>query len=302
MTDRILDFAEEPAWLKVRLRQLVIERKGQPEVSLPLSEVAALILAHPQALCSQPVLAGLMEQGAAVVVCDGKNLPVGMMLPLAGHGFQTRRLIAQAAAPLPLKKRLWKNIIEAKIKAQADLLVELRRDDHGLLALAKSVRSGDPGNREAQASKRYWAALFDDPEFRRRHEAEDQNRFLNYGYAVLRAVVGRAICGAGLHPSLGVHHHNRENPFCLCDDLMEPYRPLVDSAVVELVGVQGKDGPLDRAGKQVLIEAILKRYDADGEARTLFDLAARTATSLAKVYLKESESLYFPKKLGDAST
>jgi CRISPR-associated protein Cas1 len=225
-----------------------------------------------------------------------------MMLPVTGHSVQTERFAAQADAPAPVRKRLWKQVVRCKILAQADLLQRLRGDDQGLTAVSRSVRSGDPSNREAVASRRYWSALFDDPGFRRRFDAPDANRLLNYGYAVLRAVVGRAICAAGLHPSLGLHHHNRYNPFCLADDLMEPYRPLIDSAVVEHVGCYGTDAPLDRVGKQALLEAILARYRADGEVRTLFDLAARTAVSLAKVYLKQSSDLDYPKKLSDAGS
>ncbi len=300
MTDRILDFAEGAAYLRVRNDQLVVERKDQPEVSTPLSEVAALVLSHPQATCSQPVLARLMAYGGAVIVCDDSRLPVGMMLPLAGHTTQTERFVSQAAAPLPLRKQLWKQIVRRKILAQADLLRPLRGDDHGLAEIARSVRSGDASNREAVASRRYWPALFDDPDFHRRFAAPDANRQLNYGYAVLRAVVGRAICAAGLHPSLGLHHHNRYNPYCLADDLMEPYRPLVDAAVVTVVGSRGQDAPLDRAVKQTLLETILARYRADGEVRTLFDIAATTAVSLAKVYLKESDRLEYPNELTDA--
>ena len=311
MSDRILDFADGAAYLRVRNDQLIVERKDQPEVSTPLCEVAALLLTHPQATCSQPVLARLMSLGGVVIVCDDKHLPVGMMLPLTGHSIQTERFAAQAAAPLPVRKRLWKEIIRRKILAQADLLQQLHGDDHGLTEIAQSVRSGDPSNREAVASRRYWAALFDNASplhkggsqgglFRRRFDAPDANRLLNYGYAVLRAVVGRAICAAGLHPSLGLHHHNRYNPFCLADDLMEPYRPIVDAAVVEHVGSHGHDAPLDRPGKQALLEPILGRYRADGEVRTLFDIAARTAVSLAKVFLKQSSRLDYPNELTDA--
>jgi CRISPR-associated protein Cas1 len=302
MTERIIDLAESAAYLRVQNRQLIIERRGVEPVSTPLSEVAAVIASHPQVQCSIPMLADLMEAGGAVIVCNDQCLPVGMMLPLTAHSVQTERFSAQAAAALPVKKRLWKQIVRRKIDAQAALLTELRGDDHGLGAIARSVRSGDPSNREAVASRRYWPALFDDPNFRRRFDAPDANRFLNYGYAVLRAVVGRAICAAGLHPSLGLHHHNRYNPFCLADDLMEPYRPLVDAAVVEHVGCFGQDAPLDSSGKQALLGAILKRYRADGEVRTLFDIVSRTAVSLARVFLRQSRELEYPNDLSDASS
>lgn len=310
MTDRILDFADGAAYLRVRNDQLVVERKDQPDVTTPLAELAAIILAHPQATCSQPTIARLMTCGGALVVCDDSHLPVGVMLPLVAHTTQTERLAAQAAAPLPMRKQLWKQIVRRKILAQADLLRQLHDDDFGLAELARSVRSGDPSNREAVASRRYWPAIFDtrntrmggtcvplvEP-FRRRFDAPDANRLLNYGYAVLRAVVGRAICAAGLHPSLGLHHHNRYNAFCLADDLMEPYRPLVDAAVVDHVRCHGHDAPLDRSAKQAILEAVLRRYRADGEVRTLFDIVARTAASLARAYLKQSTLLDYPKMI-----
>lgn len=302
MTDRILDFSEQGAYLHLKNEQLVIERKDEPSVTTPLSEVAAIILDHPQTLATQPLLARLMHHGGVLIIANESHMPTGMMLPLQGHSVQTERFAAQAAATVPTKKKFWKQIVKCKIRAQGELLQEFHETDHGLYNLAKTVRSGDTTNREAVAARRYWTALFDDPNFRRRFDAPDQNRLLNYGYAVLRAVMGRAICAAGLHPSLGLHHHNRYNAFCLVDDLIEPYRPLIDRQVVEHVGCFGSDAPLDRAGKQVLLEAILKRYDADGEVRTLFDICARTAVSLAQIYLKESDRLAYPKILGDAKS
>lgn len=302
MTDRILDFSEGGAYLRLHLEQLVIERKDAPETTVPLAEIAAVILANPQATCSQPVMARLMHNGGTLIVCDESHLPIGMMLPIQTHSLQTERFAAQAAAPLPLKKRLWKQIVQCKIRAQGELLRELRGADHGLLEIVNSVRSGDPTNREAVASRRYWTVLFDDPAFRRDFQAPDQNRLLNYGYAVLRAVIGRAICAAGLHPSLGLHHHNRYNPFCLADDLMEPYRPWVDAAVVKHVATFDRNAPLDRAAKQALLEVILGRYRADGEVRTLFDLCAGTAVSLARVYQNQSARLDYPKNMTDAQS
>lgn len=300
MTDRIIDLSGSAAYLKVKNRQLVIERQEAEPVSVPLAEVAAIVAAHPQVKCSQPVLAELMGCGGSFIVCDGSNLPVGLMLPLQAHTLQAERIAAQSSAGLPLRKRLWKQIVSRKIRAQADLLESLRGNDFGLGALARAVRSGDPTNREAVASRRYWTALFDDPDFRRRFDAPDQNRMLNYGYAVLRAAMGRAICAAGLHPSLGLHHHHRNNAFCLADDLMEPYRPLIDAAVVDHLEEQDGATELDRSAKQALLEAVLGRYRADDEVRTLFDLCARTAVSLAKVLQGESDRLDYPKELSNA--
>lgn len=300
MTDRILDLSETPAYLRVRYEQLVVEREAAEPVTVPISEIAAIILAHPQVRCSQPVLAAVMEHGGAVIACNDRYLPVGLMLPTTGHSTQAERFAAQAAASRPTRKRLWRGIVRAKIRAQAALLAALRGDDRGLAEMVPLVRSGDPDNVEAQAARRYWPALFDDPLFIRRFDGDDQNRFLNYGYAVLRAAVGRAICAAGLHPSLGLHHHNRYDAFCLADDLMEPYRPVVDAVVVEHVAAYGRDAPLNRAGKQAILAAVLGLYRSGGEARTLFDWVARTATSLVRAFQGGEPRLFFPRGLARA--
>jgi len=302
MIDHVIDLSDAPAALRVRLEQLVIEREGQPAVTVPLADIAVVILAHPQLSCTQAVLAGLAARGAALIVCDDRRLPAGLMLPLATHFAQTERIAAQARAARPVGKRCWQQVVRAKIRAQADLLMRLRGDDYGLTGLVGAVRSGDPANVEAQAARRYWPALFADDNFRRRHEAEDQNRLLNYGYAVLRAIVGRAVCAAGLHPSLGIHHHNRYDAFCLADDLMEPYRTVVDEAVVEYTAGLGSDAPLDRAAKQALLGALTGRYASAGESRSLFDWAGRTAASLARIFMKQDDRLFYPGGLRGVST
>ena len=294
MTDRIIDLSEEPCRLHVRNELLVIQRNNGPEFTLPLAELGVLVVSHPQVSYSHAVLAGVAAAGGAFVACDARHMPVAMLLPLDAHHVQTERLVAQAQAKLPTNKRIWRQLVRAKIRAQAGLLQELRGHDAGLHNLVSRVRSGDPQNMEAQASRRYWKHLFADGGFRRDREADDQNRHLNYGYAILRAVVARAICAAGLHPSLGLHHHNRYNSFCLADDLMEPFRPNVDGAVVRWVEAAGNDTPLDREAKTALIEAIAARLVFQGESRTLFDVVGRIASSLVAVYAGERKELLLP--------
>ena len=233
---------------------------------MPLADLAVILVAHPQVTYTQAVLSGLAAAGGVFVACDGRNLPVGMMLPLAAHHAQAERFAAQARAPLPVRKRLWRQIVRAKINAQAALLVELRGTDFGIEAMAGRVHSGDPSNVEARAARRYWPRVFADLDFRRHRENEDQNVLLNYGYAVLRAIVARAICAAGLHPSLGIHHHNRYDAFCLADDLMEPFRPAVDRAVAEYMGTHDEPYKLEAAAKQQIIGELTGRYDLDGAA------------------------------------
>jgi len=174
-------------------------------------------------------------------------------------------------------------------------LLEYRSgQDHGLRALAAEVRSGDPENVEARGARLYWPALFGEA-FRRDRDAADLNRHLNYGYAVLRAITARAVCAAGLHPSLGIHHHNRYDAFCLADDVMEPFRPLVDRLVVNLHDRNGPDLPLDRDTKRALLASLLERYEFEDETRSLFDWVNRTASSLAAVICEEAEKVYLPR-------
>jgi len=292
--ERIIDISEGPVRLQVANGLLVIHRDETPETTVPLAEIAVVVMSQPRVTLTHGVLSGLAEAGAGLVVCNDKFMPVGMLLPLEGHFTQAERFARQARIPLPIRKQLWKQIVEAKILAQARLLADLRGGDLGLPILARRVRSGDTGNHEGQAARLYWPALFRDPTFRRDRNALDQNRLLNYGYAVLRAIVARAVCAAGLHPSLGIHHHNRYDAFCLADDLMEPFRPIVDRQVAILTDTHGKDCPLDRNSKGTLIDWLLGRFLVEGESRTLFDIAARTASSLAAVYERRRKGLILP--------
>jgi CRISPR-associated protein Cas1 len=190
----------------------------------------------------------------------------------------------QAAVSLPTRKRIWKQIVQAKIRAQARALVEIRGADLGLGALADRVRAGDPQNLEAQAAVRYWKMIFGRTDFRRRPDAPDENRFLNYGYTVLRAMVARAVCAAGLHPSLGLHHHNRYDAYQLADDLMEPFRPIVDRAVVRLSDELGSSAEMGGQVKGKIVGALTSRYLVDEEWRTVTDLIQRTAFRLCAVF------------------
>lgn len=302
--DRVIEIGTTPAKVSLRHGCLFITREGMPETSVPVREVGVLILAHPQAIATTPALHALMAEGATVIVCDGAFLPAGLMLPLRGGTLQTQRMLSQVAAKLPVRKRLWQQIVKTKIRSQAAVLQALNGDDGGLSAMADGgrVRSGDPMNVEATAAQRYWPLVFKDVEFRRRFEAEDQNRLLNYGYAILRAAMGRAVCAAGLHPSIGLHHKSRDNPWCLCDDLMEPYRPLVDFEVARLAAEYGRDCPLNALSKQRLMEILAQRTTADKawkDVREVSDLMHRTAVSLVKVFAGEEDSLEYPHGLSE---
>lgn len=296
MIERIIDISDEPAKLSVCLEQLVIER-GENKTTVPLAEIAAVVVSNPQVTFSHPALSGIASKGASLIVCDEKHMPVGLLLPLQLHSTQTERIAKQANASQPKRKRLWQQIITAKVTAQGRLLKQLHGKDFGLLKMADTVKSGDPDNIEGQASRIYWQNIFADPPFIRKRDAEDQNRHLNYGYAVLRAITARAICAAGLHPSIGIHHHNRYDAFCLASDLMEPFRPLVDRAVALWIREHDPLAPLDKHAKSALLAPLIARYDLNGESRTLFDIMSRVASSLALVYMGEREKLLLPNLL-----
>jgi len=292
--NRILDISQEGAGLSVKHSNLEIRPASSEETRLPLGDIAVLILAHPAIHITQAVLAGIGGAGGIVLTCDSARLPSAMQIPMVGHHVQGERVAAQAAASIPTRKRVWKQIVRAKIVHQAQVLDDLRGVDMGLLNLVSKVRSGDPDNLEATAARRYWQALFEGAGFRRSREIPDVNRYLNYGYAVLRALVARAICSAGLLPSLGLHHHNKYDPFPLADDLMEPWRPLVDHAAWHMNDQHGPDAPLGPELKSALVAPLLRRYRFESEDRTLFDILSRVAASLAATLMGERKDLLLP--------
>ncbi|GAB7025130.1 type II CRISPR-associated endonuclease Cas1 [Geotalea toluenoxydans] len=293
--DKIIDIADSVVSLNVRLANLVIDCGDEiGKTMVPLNEVAALVLSNPHVIMTNAAIAGIAASGGIVVVTDSKFQPAGMLLPLDSHYTQGERFRMQAAVALPVQKRIWQQIVRSKIQAQAAVLKRLTNHDGGLPHLSSRVTSGDTGNHEAQAAQRYWPAVFNNPHFRRNREAPDQNRLLNYGYAILRALTARTICGVGLHPTLGVHHHNRYDPFALASDLMEPFRPLVDEAVARIVFEQGDGVPLGKDVKKSLISGITGLIEVDGETRTIFSILAKSASSLVAVYSGEKKKLFLP--------
>jgi len=292
MRNRILEIAEQPARLRVERRQLIVET-GEASASIPVEDLAVLVVSHPQVSYTQAVLNELMSNGGAFLTCDERRMPSGLLLPLDGNIVQTKRFRLQLEVSQPRRKGLWKQLIRAKIQMQGALLLERQGSDHGLSKLIPSVRSGDTSNIEGQAARRYWQALFGS-DFRRDRDAEDHNRLLNYGYAVLRASVSRAIVAAGLHPTLGLHHHNQYNSFCLADDVMEPYRPLVDRAVADLVDDHEGVPEINKETRQQLLQALTGSLIIGGETRTLFDALGRTASSLVQCLAGESDVLELP--------
>ncbi len=265
MIKRIIEISAEPMHLSIRDGQLCLRRPGDPGGALvarvPCEDVGVLLVEHPRATFTLSAITRLAEHGAVTVFCGRDHLPVAVALPVSRNTEVVARLHDQIGAGKPVRKRLWKQLVVAKIAAQADNLTHAPAARRRLRAMTREVRSGDPANVEAQAARAYWgawltdqqreAALGDESKFRRDSDGDGLNALLNYGYAILRAGVARALVSGGLHPALGIHHSNRSNAFALADDLLEPLRPLADRVVQELAG-RGQ-GMLDRDAKAALL-------------------------------------------------
>lgn len=232
----------------------------------------------------------------ALIVCDRRHMPSGLMLPLEGNTQQSERFEAQIAASLPLKKQLWQQTVAMKIRNQGAVLKKVNNLEIGnMLAWASRVRSGDAANLEGRAAAYYWRNLFEEyPGFVRRQDGEDINALLNYGYAILRAVIARSLVASGLIPTLGIHHSNKYNAYCLADDIMEPYRPYVDLLVLNMVRIQELPPVVSPATKRQLLTIPALDVRIGDLARPLMVAASMTSASLARCFLGESRKLLYP--------
>jgi CRISPR-associated protein Cas1 len=298
MLRKTIEIATPGTRLSVAHRQLVIERPEMPKATVPIEDLGVLVIDEPRASYTQAVFIECLAAGATVIVSGRDHLPAGMMLPMDGHHALTARHWAQVEAGAPLRKRLWQAIVVAKLRQQGRLLAEVTGRDAGLAALAERVRSGDPNNLEAQGAQRYWPKLFG-RDFRRDRSADDANALLNYGYAIVRAACARALVASGLIPSLGVWHRNRSNPFCLADDLLEPWRPIVDWKVHGIM--MGTDGPKsldDRPTRGALLAIFNETVAVGGRRWPLLLGIEQSAASLAKALTqKDRDALSLPESL-----
>jgi CRISPR-associated protein Cas1 len=295
MLRKTVEFATFGTRLSVSHRQLVVERPDLPKATLPIEDLGVVIVDDCRATYTQAVFIELLAAGATVLVTGKDHLPAGMMLPLDGHHAATERHRAQIEASEPVRKRAWQALVMAKITQQGHVLKAYTPDDAGLGAFAKTVRSGDPDNREALAAQRYWPRLFGKA-FRRDRNAEGVNAALNYGYAVVRAAAARAIVAAGLIPSLGVFHKNRSNAFCLADDLFEPYRPFVDWRV-KRIALDNGDAPLvldDRPTRAALLSIFNETIVVGGRRLPLLLGLEASAASLARALTGGDRTLALP--------
>lgn len=308
MIKRTLYFGN-PAYLSVKLEQLEIRF---PEVQqcanlldsikeesvrrVPIEDIGVVILDNRQITITQGALSALLDNNVAVVTCDSNHMPSGLQLPLDCNTTQSERFRHQIEASLPLRKQLWQQTVQAKIYNQSVVLRHRRGLDCGNMeSFAKSVKSGDSDNLEGRAAAFYWQSLFGDIRgFRRDREGVPPNNILNYGYAVLRAVVARSLVGSGLLPTLGIHHHNRYNAYCLADDIMEPYRPYVDLLVADIVdsGVECSKLTLDIKSKLLTIP--VQDVVINGRRSPLMVGVGMTTASLYKCYSGELRKIAYP--------
>lgn len=312
-------FFSNPAHLYKRSEQLCISMNKASEtddekmvVTIPIEDIGVVVLDNKQITLSHALIDALLQNNAALITCDDSHMPSGLLFPLAVHHTQTEKFKAQIDASEPLKKQLWQQTVSAKLNNQGRLLKSLANaataqsmsakrkeqllDAAGwLLAFARDVKSGDGDNHEARGAAVYWQAIFE-PEmnFRRERFGEPPNNLLNYGYAILRAVVARGLVGSGALPTLGIFHRNKYNAYCLADDIMEPYRPYVDRIVYRLLK-SGEDWQqLTPAIKKQFLEIPALDIVIDGEKSPLMVGLQRTTSGLMKCFEGETRKMIYP--------
>jgi CRISP-associated protein Cas1 len=295
MIKRTLYFGN-PAYLKTKNEQLVFESVEDGELkTLPIEDIGVLIMDHQQITITQALIAKLLENNVALITCDNKHHPTGLMLNLDGHTLQSKKFAAQVEATVPLKKQLWQQTVSSKIDNQACMLEGIRVGAKNLRNWAQEVKSGDADNHEAVAAAFYWKNIFDIfPDFKRDREGEPPNNLLNYGYAILRAVVARNLVASGLLPTLGIFHKNQYNAYCLADDIMEPYRPFVDKVVWTIVRMNGNYLEITPDMKKQLLGIPAMDVTINGEKSPLMVAVQKTTASLAKCYEGKARKIMYP--------
>ena len=296
MIKKTVEIATAGTRLSVAHRQLVIERPEEEKRTMPCEDIGVLVVDHPQTSYTHSVFTTLMEEGSAIVLCGSNHLPAGLLLPFDAHTTQTERHRSQAGCGEGVKNRAWQLIVTAKLRQQAAVLSHYTDGDAGLIEIARRVRSGDPDNLEAMGAQRYWPRLFG-TDFRRFRDGPPPNNLLNYGYAIVRAAVARAIAAAGLIPTLGVHHRNRGNPFCLADDLMEPFRPYVDWRVKDFVRLGEVPKDLDRPAKAAVLSLFNETIVVGGRRSPLLLAIHASAASLCRMLTENGKELVLPEGL-----
>lgn len=290
-------YVGNPAYLSLKNAQMILRRPDvEQDVSIPIEDMGLLVLDNQQITVTQGLMAQLLANNCAVVTCDNKCMPVGLLLPLDGHTLQSERFRAQIDSSKPLRKQLWQQTVQAKIANQATILHQLTGAEVGnMRAWVNAVRSGDADNLEARAAAYYWRNFFpDDQDFTRDRDGWPPNNLLNYGYAILRAIIARSLVGSGLLPTLGIHHHNKYNAYCLADDIMEPYRPFVDKLVKQMMGKYDDIWQLNTDMKRDLLAIPTLDVKINGRRSPLLVAATITTSSLAKCFAGETKTILYP--------
>ena len=299
-----------PAYLSLQNKQLVVKLpevekndtlpdsfKAESVRTIPVEDIGIVILDNKQITLTHGLMEALLENNCALITCGSNRMPLGLLLPLEGNTVQSERFTAQIEASLPLKKQLWQQTVQCKILNQAYVLRTMRNQIvSNMQKWVNDVKSGDSDNLEGRAAAYYWKNLFSTIEdFTRGREGVPPNNLLNYGYAILRAIVARSLVASGLLPTLGIHHHNRYNAYCLADDIMEPYRPFVDKLVLEIVDAeQFSSEDLSKEIKAKLLQIPVLDVMIGGQRSPLMSAVAQTSASLAKCYLGESRKISYP--------
>lgn len=306
MIKRVLAFTN-PAYLSLRLKQIVIKvygnntdglqpQKDKPTIerTAPIEDIGVVILDHKQITITQALIAALLENNVALITCDEQHMPTGLMLPLEGNHLQHERFMNQIKASEPLRKNLWQQTVQQKIRNQAEVLASVGCENKNMLKWAVDVRSGDNTNLEGRAAVYYWKNVFRQyPNFVRGQDGAYPNNLLNYGYAIVRALMARSLMAAGLLPTFGIHHHNRYNSFCLADDIMEPYRPYVDKYIVDIID-NITTTELNHNLKQHLLSLPVSEVLMEGKRRPMMLAIQATANSLQRCFSGESRKILYP--------
>lgn len=295
MNKRVLCFSK-PAYLSLKLGQIVYEAKDESntETTIPIEDVGVVVLDGRQLTITSGLMAALLGNNCAVITCDERHMPVGMHLPLCGNSVQNERFREQLDASEPLKKQMWQQTVVSKILGQAYVLRQENVECGNMQAWAKDVRSGDPENLEGRAAAYYWKTVFHNPYFVRGQEGDPPNNLLNYGYAIVRAMMARSLVAAGLLPTLGIHHHNRYDAYCLADDIMEPYRPFVDLKVLSMLPKYSDISEITTDMKRDLLSLSTIDVNIDGHRSPLMIAMQTTANSVHKCFAGESRKIIYP--------
>ncbi len=303
-------FFENPTYLSLRQQQLVIQLpeieknetvpeffKKEFEHTIPIEDIGVVVLDNRRITITTGAISALLQNNVAVVTCNEKGMPEGLLMPLEGNTLQQERFHDQIEASLPLRKQLWAQTVKQKILNQEHVLRTHNGDIETkcMRVWANEIRSGDPDNTEARAAAYYWKNLFTDiPGFIRGREEAPPNNLLNYGYAILRAVIARNLLASGLLPTFGIHHHNRYNAYCLADDIMEPYRPYVDELILQMIKKNDEFAELTREHKAQLLQIPALDVVVEGKRSPLMIAAGITTASLARCYRGDARQISYP--------